>query len=208
VDVGDVNHDGLTEIIVMSNANIGVLYQGAFGAPVYHHLGVHEPTQGVAIGDINGDNLQDIVVTYGGNQPHSKIGVFLQNGTGTLQPAVSHDSYDIPEPVVIADVNSDGKKDIVVAHGGYALGVYLQGTGGTLMSEELYLIPASHHKPQGLAVGDINGDGLNDVVIADYNYGLVVLYNSSKMFVGSPNEGEAWTAGSTQTIPPTYIGNP
>jgi len=37
---------------------------------------------------------------------------------------------------------------------------------------------ASHYNPHGLAVGDINGDGENDVVIADYNSGLVVLYHN------------------------------
>ena len=186
VDVGDVNNDGLTDIIVMSGSglfpNIGVLFQqpdGPFSAPVYYDLGGNELTHGVAVGDISGDNLQDIVVTYGGNRFDSKIGVFLQSMTGTLQPAVSYDSYDIPEPVVIADVNGDGKKDIIVAHGGwYALGVYLQKSNGMILPEELYYIPyASHYNPQGLAVGDINGDGSNDIVIADYNNGLVVLYN-------------------------------
>jgi hypothetical protein len=176
-----------------------------FSAPVYYHLEEDELTHGVAVGDVNGDSLQDVVVTYGGNSPSSKIGVFLQNRTRTLQPAITYDSYDIPEPVAIADVNNDGRQDVILAHGGWvALGVYLQGRNGSLLPEELYPLPyATHYNPQGLAVGDINDDGLNDVVIADYNNGLVVLYNIydivPSLHLQSPLDGAIFTSCSLIT---------
>jgi len=192
IEAGDVNNDGLEDIIVMSGQsysypNIGVLFQGpggTFSLPVYYDLPGSELTHGVAIGDLDSDSLEDIVVTYGGNSPSSKIGVFYQNNTGALDPAFSYTSYDCPEPVEVADVNGDGKQDVIVAHGGWTeLGIYLQGPDKDLISEELYPIPyASHYNPQGLAVGDINGDGFNDVVIADYNNGLVVLYHNDLRF--------------------------
>ena len=73
-------------------------------------------------------------------------------------------------------MNGDGEADVLVAHGGWnALGVYLQ-TAGVLGSEMLEPIPyASHYNPHGLAVGDIDSDGRPDVVLADYNNGLVIL---------------------------------
>lgn len=184
LEVADINNDGLTDVVAMGlrTPSVGVLTQtaaGTFNPPSYYSAGVNILTNGLAVGDINGDGLNDVVVTDGGNSPGASIHVFPQNTLGTLDPAVNYISYDCPESVEIADITGDGRKDIMTLHGGWnAMGFYQQSANGSLQAETRFTIPyASHYNPHGLAVGDINGDGRSDVVIADYNNGLVVLYH-------------------------------
>lgn len=184
--IGDVNNDGLMDIVLMDAhtvpPRIVVATQtvgGSLNSPVYYNFGDVVFPGGIAIGDVTGDGKNDVVSTYGGN--FGQLSVFTQNGLGTLNTATTYTSYDIPEPAAIADLTADGKPDVIVLHGGFdTMGVYRQKTDGTLSPEEFYPLPrASHYNPHGVAVGDINGDSLPDVVIASYDNtsGLVVLYH-------------------------------
>jgi hypothetical protein len=192
LEVGDVTGDGLADLVVMSGQglvpNLSVLAQlptGGFAAAAEYSVGERELTQGIGLGDVTGDGRADVVASYGGNQPSSKLAVFAQTASGTLAAPTSHTSYDIPEPVELADFDLDGRLDVVTLHGGWSrAGLYRQFAGGGLAVEDLYSIPyASHYEPHGLAVGDVNGDGSPDAVLADYNHGLIVLRNTQ---AGSP----------------------
>jgi fibronectin type 3 domain-containing protein len=187
LEIGDVTGDSLDDLVVMSgqgfDPNVSVVAQlagGGFGSPAEYYVGGNVLTSGIGLGDVNGDGLTDVVASYGGNKPSSFVAVFAGTASGSLAPPNSFPSYDIPEPVEVADVDLDGDSDIVTLHGGWnQAGVYRQQSGGSMGSEELYPIPyASHYEPNGLAVGDISSDGSPDVVIADYNQGLVVLRNN------------------------------
>jgi hypothetical protein len=184
LEVGDVTGDGRSDIVVMSGQlysvpNLSVLAQTAagFAAAAEYRVAPNVNTQGVGIGDVTGDGRADVVASYGGNQPSASIAVFPQTPSGTLAAPVRYASYDIPEPVEVADLDRDGRGDVVTAHGGWLrAGVYLHGPAGTLGAEELAEIPyASHYNPHGLAVGDIDGNGSPDIVIADSNNGLIIL---------------------------------
>jgi hypothetical protein len=224
--VGDVNNDGRKDIVLLGisfqgEPYLGVIIQdpnGAFDLPSKSSFaaGLSNPANALAIGDVNGDGRQDVVVTLGGNQPGPKAVVFLQDNAGLLLIPAYYNSLDAAGPVAIFDVSGDGKKDIVVAHSGFEkLGVYLQGQSGVINAAELYPTPYSSWY-SNLAVVDLNGDGLNDVVVGGLGHFAIlyqqVPYAAADYF--SLLSGDSWTyqleggANRTMTVQPgTFMIN-
>ena len=189
IAIGDVNGDGLNDVVKMNgqlyaNPDLSVFTQsvtGTLNSAVSYSLPGNILGHGIGVGDVTGDGKVDVVMSYGGNTPTAFIAVFAQAGNGTLQSPVSYTAYDVPEALEVADVNKDGLADVIVAHGGWdRVSVHLQQNGGTLSNYSLYGLPlhsASHYGPQALVIGDVNDDTAPDVLVANYNFGLNVLYH-------------------------------
>lgn len=130
---------------------------------------------GLAAGDVNGDDLPDLVVTSGGNGPSACLQVFHGKGGWEFTSPVRYDSADIPGEVVVADLNLDGRNDVALLHAGWdSLGIYAQRSDGSLAAESLHSVPYQSSTVGGLAVGDFTGDGCPDVAVAGV-VGLVTL---------------------------------
>ncbi len=196
LEVGDVNNDGLTDIVILNGDDysnnpdhVAVLLQnqlGIFENPVYYNLEIHNNNaHSVTIGDINNDLKNDVVVTCGGNRPSSSIVALYQNVDSSFNDPVYYSSYDIPEPVVIVDIDNDSRNDVVVLHGGWdKMGIYYQNSSGIIDQEILYQLPhSSYYNSHGISVGDLNDDGLIDIVIADMNHGLILFYSKKNKTV-------------------------
>jgi len=187
LEIGDMNADGLTDIVVLSagstDPTLSILHQragGGFDPAVDVNLPFNQFRSGLGVGDLNGDGRNDAAISYGGNFNHFVARV-LQMPGGGFTPPQSYDSYHIPTALEVADVDGDGRPDIVVLHSGaLATGIYFQSYDGSLRAEELFDIPLSHNgNPHGIAVGDLDGDGITDIAHADAENGLVVLYQNS-----------------------------
>ena len=180
VAIADVNGDGKPDLMVGSavgpyvNGNpsdlaVSVLLgngDGTFQPAVAYDSG-GTTVSSVAVADVNGDGRPDLVVVDqcgGGNCANpGTINVLLGNGDGTFQRPVPYGSGgQVPRSVAVADVNGDGKPDLVITNPG-TVGVLIGNGDGTFKPAVTY---DSGGGPVSIAVADVNGDGKPDVVVA------------------------------------------
>ncbi len=122
------------------------------------------------LGDFNGDKKQDmvgIVENYINGSWVQSISVLLSNGDGTFKPPVLT-TVSSSDPIMVGDVNADGKDDILQVHPGSTpstVDVWLGNGDGTFKESNTYQIsPATL---QGGILTDVNGDGKLDILAID-----------------------------------------
>jgi hypothetical protein len=160
-------------------ANAAPSQAGFFSA---HPLSVAGGAYSRAVaGDFNGDGLQDVAVAVFqgfGTQATFSLAVLLGNGDGTFQPAVRtpvEANYD--DPLLSADLNQDGKDDIVFVHYGY-LEVFLSAGGGAFSPAASYVDGVDN--VGAATLWDVNGDLHPDIVLADKISGSVSILLSNQ----------------------------
>jgi hypothetical protein len=190
VAVSDLNRDGRTDLVlanqcqILANCNVGSVSvlmgngDGTFqSAQNYISDGVF--AQSVGLADWNGDKKPDLAVVNQCQGSESCIGtvtLLLGNGDGTFQAPPRYDSggYDA-DSVATGDLNGDGKLDLVVANlcqsnncnqkNNGVVSVLLGNNDGTFQPAQGY--PTKGFGSSSVAVGDFNGDGKLDVVVAN-----------------------------------------
>jgi hypothetical protein len=185
---GDFNRDGLRDAAKLNgqfsaNSTLSIYAQNAGGsldpaAPL--ELG-EVVGNGLAAADLTGDGWDDLALSHGGNRPFASLTVISTTISATIGITETYPAYDVPEALAAADINLDGRDDILALHGGWSsLSLYLQDSAGFLLPYRAYALPipgAAHYGPSSLAIGDLNSDGLPDAAVADSDQGLVLLYH-------------------------------
>ncbi len=211
IAAGDFNGDGNLDLVTDSwgNNQLAMLFgnnQHGFNKQVkYIDVGKH-PYQRTRVADLNKDGKLDIVTT---NLDGNNTTILLGDGKGNFHepkgsPFLCGDS---PFGVAIGDINGDGNPDLAIINspsitadnrGRDGLTVLLgDGTGKfTAMPGSPFTTGVA---PSRVAIGDLNNDGIADIVVTNYKSNSITVFMMKKnglassytVSVGSKPDGVA-----------------
>ena len=180
--VGDLNGDGRADLVISNSPatgggpNVQVLLSNGDGTFKAESDVILQPNlnnaAGTAIADVNGDHIPDIlqsdfVTGTGGTVAQGGVGIALGNGDGTFTDALDFAHSDnTPLSFVTADLNHDGKTDLMISTAGvpgsgFATISFSSGKGdGTFTSNGGQI---ENHPSDSIALADFRHNGLLDL---------------------------------------------
>jgi len=184
VAASDLNADGRADLVVANSvsATVSVLLgngNGTFGPRTDYstRTNLGSGANSVGISDLNGDGRLDLVVADE-DRATNLVLVLLGNGDGTFGQKTGYGTGVNPAALAIADLNADGRPDVVTADNEPSQMSVLLGNGnGGFDSRTDY---ATGSEPQSVAIADLNADGRPDAVTADDGPGV----NKVSVFLG------------------------
>ena len=153
VAIGDFNHDGKPDLVVILQTGLGVLLangDGTFVPTTNYFFGGQ--IWFVLVADVNMDGRLDLIAT---DQASNTVNILLGRGDGTFLPAIAYDAGGSPRSVEMGDINGDGKPDLITANQRTnTFGLLLGDGNGAFKFFTNYSIGGT---PRSVQVGDFMG---------------------------------------------------
>jgi hypothetical protein len=192
----DFNADGKLDLAIgiVLEKKVAVLINngnGTFATPVKYAVDFNPESSAAA--DYNGDGKLDLAVGnfLGGPTSLGTMSILIGNGDGTFQDAVTTPVLN-PFHILAADLNADGKQDIVTTGFPDKVSVQIGNGNGTFQSPVTYTVGPG---PRTLGIADFSGDNKLDVAVTNSGDSTVV-----SLLIGNGD-------GTLQTAVPVNVGS-
>ena len=177
-------------VLLMNDGTGRFVHDPAFTIPP-KLFGAKGTGDDIACADLNGDGAPEVVIAtdIGGNTPGLQL--LLNDGAGHFADASAQLNFTFSnsdkwvEAITVADINADGKPDLVLRMDNYILNEYphtvsiLLNRGGAVFVNASETFTGS--TAQGVAVADFDGDGRLDLVTPDSYHSQIKLFHNAKI---------------------------
>jgi Bacterial Ig-like domain (group 3)/FG-GAP-like repeat len=196
---GDFNNDGILDVAVTTFGSVTILLgngDGSFTPAASQPSATMVNPASVTTADFNRDGVLDLAIADAGS---AALTILIGKGDGTFTQVSGEPSLTgFSNFVTAADLNGDGKLDLVFSGEANTISMFLGNGDGTFRAG---LTEAMDYAPYGIAAGDFNGDGRLDLAVTNSSDNTV-----SILLQRPPRSGVTITLASGQN--PITINEP